>query len=208
MRTILREDESGVSEVIGTILILAMTVVLFSVIIVWVSAIPTPAAQARTDMQSVMNPIYSPLGVEIGVNITLTHQGGEALQPVPTIIYVTSQRGTNTPQTDIVILHKFNGFLVTPSGLLDGTDSVWDIGERWAYKSFSLRSSDQITVIIVDNLKSVILWTGPMNAPAGTRPRSSSINGRTESWPRKRSTQSRRPRDSTSSRSSRTRTTT
>src|SRR3989441_1471770 len=147
-----------------------MTVVLFSVIIVWVSAIPTPAAQARTDMQSVMNPIYNPLGVEIGVNITLTHQGGEALQPVPTIIYVTSQRGTSAPQTDIVILHKFNGFLVTPSGLLDGTDSVWDIGERWGYKSFSLRSSDQITIIIVDNLKSVILWTGPMNAPAGTRP--------------------------------------
>jgi len=170
MRTILREDESGVSEVIGTILILAMTVVLFSVIIVWVSAIPTPAAQARTDIQSVMTPIYNGLGVEIGVNITLTHQGGEAMQPVPTIIYVTSQRGTSTPQTDIVILHKFNGFLVTPSGLLDGTDSVWDIGERWAYKSFSLRSSDQITVIIVDSLKSVILWTGPMNAPAGTRP--------------------------------------
>src|SRR3989454_1920138 len=173
MRTILREDESGVSEVIGTILILAMTVVLFSVIIVWVSAIPTPAAQARTDMQSVMNPIYNPLGVEIGVNITLNHQGGEALQPVPTIIYVTSQRGTNTPQTDIVILHKFNGFLVTPSGPLDGTDRGWDIGERWAYKSTGatgLRSSDQITIIIVDNLKSIILWTGPMNAPAGTRP--------------------------------------
>src|SRR5438093_3577177 len=48
MRTILREDESGVSEVIDTILILAMTVVLFSVIIVWVAGIPTPAAQART----------------------------------------------------------------------------------------------------------------------------------------------------------------
>src|SRR2546422_13959 len=96
MRTILRQDESGVSEVVGTILILAMTVVLFSVIIVWVTNIPTPSAQARTDIQSEMNPIYNPLGVEIGVNITLTHQGGEALQPVPTIIYVTSQRGTNT----------------------------------------------------------------------------------------------------------------
>jgi len=117
-----------------------------------------------------MNPIYNALGVEIGVNITLTHQGGEALHPVPTIIYVTSQRGTGAPQTDIVILHRFNGFLVTPSGLLDGTDSVWDIGERWAYKSFSLRSSDQVTLIIIDNLKSVVLWTGPMNAPAGTRP--------------------------------------
>ena len=173
MRTILREDESGVSEVIGTILILAMTVVLFSVIIVWVAGIPTPAAQARTDIQSEMTPIYGGGGLEIGVNITLTHQGGEALQPVPTIIYVISQRGVSPPQTDTVILHKFNGFLVTPSGLLDGTDSVWDIGERWAYQSTGatgLRSSDQITIIIVDHLKSVVLWTGPMNAPAGTRP--------------------------------------
>src|SRR3989441_5478654 len=77
MRTILREDESGVSEVIGTILILAMTVVLFSVIIVWVSAIPTPAAQARTDMQSRMNPILNPLAAEIRLNIAPPHQGGE-----------------------------------------------------------------------------------------------------------------------------------
>src|SRR5256712_13331527 len=76
MRTILREDESGVSEVIGTILILAMTVVLFSVIIVWVSAIPTPAAQALTGMQSLMKPIYKPLGGEIRGEITLTHHGG------------------------------------------------------------------------------------------------------------------------------------
>ena len=33
MKIVLREDESGVSEVVGTILILAMTVVLFSTII-------------------------------------------------------------------------------------------------------------------------------------------------------------------------------
>src|SRR5207244_4652974 len=152
-----------------TRLIRGRTGVLLSAIIGWVTNIPTAAAQARTDIQSEMNPIYSG-GVEIGVNITLTHQGGEPLQPVPTLIYVISQRGTNPPQTDTVILHRFNGFLVTPSVLLDGTNSVWDIGERWEYKSFSLRSSDQITIIIVDNLKSIVLWTGPMNAPAGTRP--------------------------------------
>src|SRR5256886_14965872 len=85
MRTILREDESGVSEVIGTILILAMTVVLFSVIIVWVSAIPTPTAQGPTDIQSVMNPTYNPLGVEIGGNIPPPTQGARAMRPVPTI---------------------------------------------------------------------------------------------------------------------------
>src|SRR6059036_1194319 len=83
MKVILREDTSGVSEVIGTILILSMTVVLFSVIIIWVGNIPTPVAQSRLDLRSEMDPIYN-AGVEVGVNITLTHQGGEAIAPVPT----------------------------------------------------------------------------------------------------------------------------
>ncbi len=170
MKTILREDESGVSEVIGTILILAMTVVLFSVIIIWVSSIPTPVAQSRLDVRPDMVPIYNGLGVEIGVNITIVHLGGEALQPVPTIIYVVSQRGGSAPQTDVVILHLYNGLLATPSGLLDGRDSVWDIGERWGYKNFLLRSSDSVSVTIVDIQKSIIVWTGQLNAPAGTRP--------------------------------------
>ncbi len=39
-----QRSESGVSEVVGTILILAMTVVLFSGIIIWVANIPTPQA--------------------------------------------------------------------------------------------------------------------------------------------------------------------
>src|SRR5438552_4964137 len=146
MKVILREDTSGVSEVIGTILILSMTVVLFSVIIIWVGSIPTPVAQSRLDLRSQMDPIYNGAGVEVGVNITLTHQGGEAIAPVPTIIYVTSQRGANPPTTTIFTLHKYN--LVLGNGLLDGTDSVWDIGERWNYNTPALRSSDAITVTI------------------------------------------------------------
>ena len=54
-----RKDERGVSEVVGTILILAMTVVLFASIILWVSSIPTPAAQTRLDMFGQMEPIYA-----------------------------------------------------------------------------------------------------------------------------------------------------
>lgn len=170
MKVILREDRSGVSEVIGTILILAITVVLFSTIIIWVSNIPTPSAQIRVDIRSTMDPVYNSAGVEIGVDITLFHQGGEALYPVPTILYVTSQRGASPPQTDIVILHPYNSLLAIPSGLLDGSDSVWDIGERWAYKNFQLRSSDQTTLTIVDLLKSAVLWTGTVSAAPGTRP--------------------------------------
>jgi len=169
MKVILREEKSGVSEVVGTILILAMTVVLFSTIIIWVSNIPTPSAQTRVDIRSTMNPIYS-AGVEIGVDITLIHQGGEALAPVPTVLYVTSQRGSNPPQTDIVILHPYNGLLASPSGLLDGGDSVWETGERWGYKNFQFRSSDDISIAIVDTLRSAVVWLGAVSAVPGTRP--------------------------------------
>ncbi len=168
MKTVLREDESGVSEVVGTILILAITVVLFSTIILWVGSIPVPVAQTRVDLRPTMVPIYDGTGAEIGVNITLLHQGVEALRPVPTVVYVQSQRGTNPPQTVTVILYKFNPVLGI--GLLDGSDSVWDIGERWAYRNFLLRSSDQITITIVDVLKNSVVWTGRITAPVGTRP--------------------------------------
>src|SRR3972149_5164434 len=169
-RARLRRDVSGVSEVVGTSLILMMTVVLFSVIILCATSMPTPTGQPRLDILSRMDPIYSGLGLEIGVNITLVHQGGAALPPVPTIIYVTSQRGTNPPQTNTLILHAYDALLATPNGLQDGTDSRWDIGERWAYKNFALRSSDQIRVTIVDKVKSVIVWEGSMNALQGFRP--------------------------------------
>src|SRR2546422_3501163 len=143
-------DNAGVSEVVGTILILGMTVVLFSGIIIWVATFPTPLAHTRTDVLAEMVPIYNGLGVEIGVNITILHQGGEALTASRSLIYVTSQRGTNPSQTDTVPIHLYNPLLVSPNGLLDGTNSIWDIGERWAYKNYQLRSSDYIRVTIVD----------------------------------------------------------
>ena len=170
MRVLIRSDVSGVSEIVGTILILMITVVLFSVIILWVGNFPTPTAQNRLDVLAQMEPIYNGFGVEIGVNITLVHRGGEALTPGPTLIYVTSQRGAGPRQTDFVVLHRWNGFLATPSGLLDGSDSVWEIGERWAYKNFALLTSDTIHIAIVDTLKSTVLWDGSMNAVQGSRP--------------------------------------
>ncbi len=170
MKVILREERSGVAEVVGTILILAMTVVLFSVVILWVSAAPSPVSQTRIGISSQLQPVYSRLGVEIGVNITLTHEGGEPLLPVPTVIYVTSQRGSSPPTTDTATLHLYNGRLANPSGLLDGQDSAWDIGERWTYTNFQYRSSDAITVTIVDTSRDLVLWTGPMSTSPGMRP--------------------------------------
>jgi hypothetical protein len=170
VKAILREEESGVSEVLGTILILGMTVTLFSVVILWVSSMPTPIAQTRVDVQSGMVPLLNAQGAKVGVQISLTHQGGEALYPVPTIIYVTDQQGSGPQTTDVVTLHTFNIRLVNPNGLIDGADSVWSIGERWEYRNFAFRDTDQITITIVDTGRGLVVWSGEMNPGAGTRP--------------------------------------
>lgn len=175
MKTILREEESGVSEVVGTILILGMTVVLFSSIIMWVSAIPTPTSQTRVDLTGGMDPVYDVTGKEIGVNIVLTHGGGESLQAVSTVIYVSDVKGTGAPHNDVLGLHLYNPRLANPNGVLDGTDSVWDIGERWGFEGltsplYTYSSSDSITVTVVDTSKSIVVWSGPVNPIAGKRP--------------------------------------
>jgi len=165
-----QQDQAGVSEVVGTILILGMTVVLFSTIILWVSTFPAPESRTHLDIQGGMEPVYNPLGVEVGVNITLVHHGGQPLDPLRAELYVTHQRGTNPPQTDILPLRLYNGFLAVPNGLLDGRDTVWDIGERWAYQNLLVRSTDDVTVRIVDTRQSALLWVEAMRAPPGTRP--------------------------------------
>src|SRR5438132_3939564 len=161
MKVVLREEESGISEVVGTIMILAMTVVLFSTIIIWVSSIPTPVAQGRLDIASEMDPMYNAAGSEIGVNVTLTHQGGEALQPPPTIIYVTSQRGSNPATTDAQRLHLYNKLLATPSGIIDGTNIVWNVGKRWEYRNLTLRSPAQIPTTTTTTWRTSVFWPAP-----------------------------------------------
>jgi len=174
MRVILRDDESGVSEVIGTILILAMTVVLFATIIIWVSNIPTPAATARLDIEGDMVPLYDPFGIEVAGNITLRHVGGESLPAAVTVVYVTVERG-GTFETEAL---ETRGIVPPPAinageryGLMDGADASWNTGERWSLTNYSIRPSmDAVTVQIVDTSRSILLWSQLLTPPAGTRP--------------------------------------
>jgi len=169
MKIVLRKDESGVSEVVGTILILAMTVVLFASIIVWVTSIPTPQASTRLEIEGTLEPYYVG-GIESGATITLRHNGGESLDPVTTIIYVSTKRGAST-STEIL---RTKGTHYTPPqayGLIDGGDNNWNVGERWQMLNQSIRAStDTVTVTIVDSFKSLVLWTQQLTPPVGTRP--------------------------------------
>ena len=179
MKVVLREDESGISEVVGTILILAMTVILFSTIIVWVSSFPTPVAQTRADMIADLTPQYNAAGTQVGDWINVTHQGGESLVAASTLIYVTDEKSGGTTTTDVARLHTYQctwlcsptpGTTGTSNGLLDGTGASWDVGQRFAYYSSNLSVADTITVTVVDSARGVVVWTSQLSAPAGSYP--------------------------------------
>src|SRR3972149_5728966 len=135
--------ESGVSEVVGTNLILAMTVVLFASIILWVSAIPTPSASIRIDMDGALAPFYDNNGVWDGANFTARHRGGGTLFGPETAVFFTVERAGSFRTETLKTRGSIAG---VPYGI-DGpaTDADWDAGETWADTNYSVLETDRIT---------------------------------------------------------------
>jgi flagellin-like protein len=146
-------DDRGVSEVIGTILILAITVVLFSVIIIWVSSFPPPEASVRLTMRAELEPIVN-AGVWGGGKIFITHERGEALQGFMTnVIIAVSHQGGGYDEARLELQGTQAGM---PYGL-EGDDE-WNTGDKWSYTNFSIAASDSIEVFIIDTAKGQVLW--------------------------------------------------
>lgn len=162
-----RISQSGVAEVVGTILILAMTVVLFATIIIWVASIPTPQASIRLDMDGTLTPFFDQGGTWDGVNITVRHRGGETLFAFRTQIIFTVQKPDNSFQTT-VLRNRGTEFGVAYG--IDGPDEDWHTGETWRYTNNSVDAEDRVTITVIDNIRSLILWNEPLKGPEGVHP--------------------------------------
>jgi hypothetical protein len=80
-------NKHGVSEIIGNILILGITVTLFSSIMWFVTAMPTPQEHAYADMTSGITTGYSP-STGGWASISVSHKGGQELKNEATGIYI------------------------------------------------------------------------------------------------------------------------
>ena len=161
-------SQKGVSEVVGTILILAMTVVLFASIILWVSAIPTPRASIRIDMDGALAPFYDNNGVWDGANFTVRHRGGETLFGAGTSVFFTVVRGGSFT-TEVL---KTRGTIAGVPYGIDGptTEADWDAGETWGYTNYSVLETDRVTLSVVDISSATIVWMEELIGPAGAHP--------------------------------------
>ena len=172
-RHLLREDDRGISEVVGTILILGMTVSLFAAIIVWVTSIPTPQASTRLELDGALIPLKDNSGNWAGVNITITHRGGESMTFFDTRIYITITKASGASRTEVL---RTKGTIAwgpntgSAYGLIDGKDSTWNINERWSITNKTVLPADKIRASVIDVQRSTLLWSEDILGPVGSHP--------------------------------------
>lgn len=147
----------AVSDVLATILILALTVTLFSSIFFFVSTFPKPATQPNSQFQGKLFYSFVSKGTKTWTNLsflTLTHLAGPTLLNSNTQIYVVSQLH---PANTTTVYTLTSGGL----GLTWGTGQVWNV----SLAPDHLTTPDNLTVTIVSSSNVVYQQRLPGSSP-------------------------------------------
>ena len=144
-------DESGVSEIIGNILILMMTVALFSGIMMFVNQMPVPEATTKVDFAASLT--YEDLGST--ALLTVTHIGGATMTAADTVILVSVDDVT---------------YSYTLSEDADFAYGEWATGIQWTKEFTGTSYASDITVTIVDNVNHNAVWLSQVSGGMGGTP--------------------------------------
>ena len=138
-------DNKGVSEIVGTILMLAITVVLFSSIMVFVTNMPMPVQRPTADFLSSFDISTDP------PVLTLTHNGGEPLSDYNTVILVVID-GTSKV-----------GYYATGT-----SEARWSIGNSWTFYDFhDYGPNTSLEAMVIDMKSNSQVWAGKISASSG-----------------------------------------
>ncbi len=144
-------DESGVSEIIGNILILMITVVLFSSIMAFVNQMPMPELATKTDFVGSVS--FDASGTE--ATVTLTHSGGAVLPATDTTVFILID--------DVSYTYKLSediGF----------SHDNWVTGLEWTKTFTDTSYSSIITATVIDNIKHSAVWVSQLSGGMGGGP--------------------------------------
>ncbi|MDD1756326.1 MAG: type IV pilin N-terminal domain-containing protein, partial [Methanomassiliicoccales archaeon] len=144
----LHKNKKGVSEVIANILILGITVTLFSSIMVFVGSMPQPHENAYADFSPSVKYIS---GTPVKIEVNMTHMGGQELKSYTTAIYLF----VNGSQTTLNM-----------SNSLKPLGDKWTVGETFVYRyscpiGMSLEGAKKLSlsVIVSDTEKNSLLYS-------------------------------------------------
>ena len=162
-------DRGGVSEVIGTILTLSITVVLFSGIIAMVDQFPAPGDNVYTDFTATIEPRDS---WNNGARIHITNTGGQPLDGMWGLIAITIDSHTYSLKTKGIYDNMTYGLGIPlmPGHSTDNGDDIWDTGERWTFyrNQTQISQNSDVNVVILDIGRGAMLWTSQIQGKRNT----------------------------------------
>jgi hypothetical protein len=148
-------NKHGVSEIIGNILILGITVTLFSSIMWFVTAMPTPQEHAYADMTSGITTGYSP-STGGWASISVSHKGGQELKNEATGIYIW--------------INDSNPLRYKINSSVPAIGASWTAGEVWHINLTNAvfpvgkdPSKARISLMITDTVKNSEVYTVILN---------------------------------------------
>jgi hypothetical protein len=138
-------NDEGVSEIIGDVMILIMTTVLFASVFAFVWSLPTPDEDLYAAFESSLDLNGS------GGTINITHLGGETLKGMSTAIYLYQNI-----DEEIRILNTQGSDADNPDYGIEG-DENWDTGETWEYYHSGINGEDDVRLSIIDTKTSRVI---------------------------------------------------
>jgi len=174
----------GVSDVVATIILLALTVTLFASIFAWVSAFPSPPAQNSNSFQASLTKVANGTGQSVSA-ISILHLSGPSLpgKGGNLLVYFKSARYPSAPE--------FQNPIPLAWGISNA--SSWNLGQYWTWNfptHIQPKLPDNITLYIVSPTQlyfSVILPglainVGPTVTQTGTNPAAPAIGASFTVW--------------------------
>lgn len=128
------EDQSGVSEAIGTIILLAIAISLIGIVAIWVETVPEVPEHKKVDLFFEHGDLVSGQ-----MTIDIEHQGGDLLY-------------SEEIEIRIIIFPTFNNLYLgfSDSNNTDLIDNVWDVGDHWSYTLTGLPENAEVEIKVID----------------------------------------------------------
>lgn len=138
-------DDRAVSEIIGNVLMIGITVGMMSVLILLFTSFPLPVDPVTADLTTRTN----------ATSLIVTHSGGESVPLSDGRVVATTTTGTQ-----VVPLTAFS------AEVSEGNADAWDFGESICVSCrFKGQTLTRLSVATLDNV--AVDWTGNVVVPAG-----------------------------------------
>jgi len=126
---VLNKNSSGVSEAVGTILLLAVAIVLIASVAAWVQTIPQPAEHLNVKFDVTYSYTESQ-----ELTVEIEHMGGDELDVYQTYIRLTI----------LFPAYISYDYQLSESNNLSMSDGIWSIGENWNYTMTGIPKNAEI----------------------------------------------------------------